>query len=91
MNFKTNASLYFTLSVLSGGIAGSFGLVLVYPLDYPRVRLVINLKKAPQESQFFGKFNIFAKIFNIDGIKRFYQGFAVSLFGIFIYRGFYFG
>ena len=32
-----------------------------------------------------------AKIFKKDGIKGLYQGFSVSVLGIFTYRAFYFG
>jgi solute carrier family 25 (adenine nucleotide translocator) protein 4/5/6/31 len=31
------------------------------------------------------------KIFKTDGISGLYQGFGVSVLGIFIYRAFYFG
>lgn len=40
--------------MLSGGIAGSIGLLLVYPLDFSRTRLAADIGKAAEERQFKG-------------------------------------
>ena len=31
------------------------------------------------------------EISKIDGIKGFYKGFTLDIYGVFVYRGFYFG
>lgn len=88
---KANWGKYFAMSLLSGGIAGSFSLIFVYPLDFARTRLGADIGKSANERQFNGLFDCCAKIFKQDGIKGLYQGFAVSVLGIFTYRAFYFG
>lgn len=88
---KTSKGKYFLMSLLSGGIAGSFSLIFVYPLDFARTRLGADIGKSAQERQFNGLFDCCAKIFKKDGIRGLYQGFAVSVLGIFTYRAFYFG
>lgn len=36
-------------------------------------------------------FDVISKVFKSDGIKGIYRGFLSGFFGIFLYRGFYFG
>ncbi len=79
------------MSLLSGGLAGSFSLIFVYPLDFARTRLGADVGKSAAERQFNGLFDCCGKILKKDGIKGLYQGFAVSVVGIFTYRAFYFG
>ncbi len=88
---KVDRTKYFAMSLLSGGIAGSFSLIFVYPLDFARTRLGADIGKAANERQFNGLVDCCAKIFKKDGIKGLYQGFGVSVLGIFTYRAFYFG
>lgn len=82
---------YMSMSLLSGGIAGSFSLLFVYPLDFARTRLGADIGKSAGERQFNGLWDCCAKIFKKDGIAGLYQGFSVSVLGIFTYRAFYFG
>jgi len=91
LNPKVDRARYFSMSLLSGGIAGSFSLIFVYPLDFARTRLGADIGKAANERQFNGLVDCCGKIFKKDGIRGLYQGFAVSVLGIFTYRAFYFG
>ncbi len=43
---NTQKSQYFLRSLLSGGLAGSFSLIFVYPLDFARTRLGADVGKA---------------------------------------------
>ncbi len=88
---KTERGRYFAMSLLSGGLAGSFSLIFVYPLDFARTRLGADIGKSANERQFNGLFDCCIKIFKQDGLAGLYQGFAVSVLGIFTYRAFYFG
>lgn len=88
---KKDRGQYFSMSLLSGGIAGSFSLIFVYPLDFARTRLGADIGKSASERQFNGLFDCCVKIFKKDGIQGLYQGFGVSVLGIFTYRAFYFG
>ena len=91
LDSKTDRAKYFGMSLLSGGIAGSFSLIFVYPLDFARTRLGADIGKSAADRQFNGLFDCCKKIFVNDGIKGLYQGFGVSVLGIFTYRAFYFG
>ena len=88
---KVDRAKYFSRSLLSGGIAGSFSLIFVYPLDFARTRLGADVGKAAHERQFNGLIDCCAKIFKKDGMQGLYKGFGVSVLGIFTYRAFYFG
>lgn len=87
----TQKTKYFLMSLLSGGLAGSFSLIFVYPLDFARTRLGADVGKAAGERQFSGLFDCCRQILAKDGIQGLYQGFMVSVLGIFTYRAFYFG
>lgn len=88
---NTQKGRYFAMSLLSGGIAGSFSLLFVYPLDFARTRLGADIGKGEAEREFNGLIDCCVKIFKKDGLVGLYQGFSVSVLGIFTYRAFYFG
>ena len=80
-------------NVLSGGIAGTMSLTVVYSLDYARTRLANDTKDAKRggERQYSGLIDLYKKTLASDGIAGLYRGFVISSVGIFIYRGMYFG
>lgn len=88
-----NAPQYvkFGTNILSGGLAGSLSLTVVYSLDYARTRLANDAKGKGGERQFNGLIDVYAKTLKSDGIQGLYRGFTISCVGIFIYRGMYFG
>merc|ERR1712001_176653 len=81
----------FGANILSGGIAGSLSLTVVYSLDYARTRLANDAKGKGGERQFNGLIDVYKKTLASDGIGGLYRGFVISCVGIFIYRGMYFG
>jgi len=81
----------FGTNILSGGMAGSLSLTLVYSLDFARTRLANDAKGKGGERQFNGLVDVYAKTMKTDGIQGLYRGFTISCVGIFIYRGMYFG
>jgi len=86
--------MWFSGNVMSGGAAGACSLLFVYPLDYAGTRLVNDAKSAKKvmgERQFKGLLDVYKKTVASDGIRGLYRGFVISLFGIVIYRGLYFG
>jgi solute carrier family 25 (adenine nucleotide translocator) protein 4/5/6/31 len=72
-------------------MAGSFSLIFTHPLDFARVRVREDIRRYNHERQFTGLIDCCKKIFLKDGIRGLYQGFNVSVLGIFTYRAFYFG
>ncbi|KAB0407510.1 hypothetical protein E2I00_015482 [Balaenoptera physalus] len=82
---------WFLANLASGGAAGATSLCVVYPLDFARTRLGVDIGKGPEERQFKGLGDCIMKIAKSDGIVGLYQGFCVSVQGIIVYRASYFG
>lgn len=76
---------------MAGGAAGGTSLCFVYPLDFARTRLGVDVGKAASEREFTGLGDCLMKIYKTDGFLGLYRGFNVSLQGIIIYRAAYFG
>lgn len=80
-------------NVASGGMAGFTSLIFVYPLDFARTRLAMDVGSGGKR-EFNGTFDCIIKtaktsgMFNKGGV---YNGFWISAVGIFFYRGAYFG
>eukprot|EP01017_Pseudomicrothorax_dubius_P023532 TRINITY_DN2511_c0_g1_i3.p1 TRINITY_DN2511_c0_g1~~TRINITY_DN2511_c0_g1_i3.p1 ORF type:complete len:310 (+),score=104.22 TRINITY_DN2511_c0_g1_i3:205-1134(+) len=88
---KKNPLKFFLGNLLSGGLAGASSMVFVYPLDFARTRLGVDVGKDAKDRQFKGMTDCIAKIFKTDGFVGLYRGFGISVVGIFVYRSFYFG
>ncbi|XP_072480714.1 ADP/ATP translocase 4 [Notamacropus eugenii] len=82
---------WFLANLASGGAAGATSLCVVYPLDFARTRLGVDIGKGPDERQFKGLGDCLVKIARSDGITGLYRGFGVSVQGIIVYRASYFG
>lgn len=81
---------FFAMNLLSGGAAGATSLLFVYPLDFARTRLAVDVGKTGSR-EFNGLLDCLLKIFKSDGPIGLYRGFFVSVQGIIIYRAAYFG
>jgi solute carrier family 25 (adenine nucleotide translocator) protein 4/5/6/31 len=90
-NKKTQPGMFFVGNIMSGGAAGAASLCVVYPLDFARTRLAVDVGKAGAERQFNGLADCLAKVFKSDGPLGLYRGFGISVLGIIAYRGAYFG
>lgn len=91
-NKKTQPGMFFIGNVASGGAAGAASLCVVYPLDFARTRLAVDIgKKTGGDRQFSGLGDCITKIFKSDGPLGLYRGFGISVAGIIVYRGAYFG
>lgn len=95
-NFKKERDGYwkwFAGNLASGGAAGASSSVIVYSMDYARTRLSSDSKsvKMGGERQFNGLIDVYRKTLASDGIVGLYRGFNISLVGIVVYRGLYFG
>ncbi|XP_073009748.1 ADP,ATP carrier protein ER-ANT1 [Typha latifolia] len=80
-------------NVASGSAAGATTSSLLYHLDYARTRLGTDAIecRANSQRQFKGMLDVYRKTLASDGIAGLYRGFGVSIFGITLYRGLYFG
>eukprot|EP00824_Muranothrix_gubernata_P026324 TRINITY_DN914_c0_g1_i1.p1 TRINITY_DN914_c0_g1~~TRINITY_DN914_c0_g1_i1.p1 ORF type:complete len:311 (-),score=65.85 TRINITY_DN914_c0_g1_i1:54-986(-) len=89
---KTQFWPFFFGSLASGGAAGASSLMIVYPLDFARTRLMADMKKSSGEArEFNGLADCLKKIYASDGAVGWYRGFGVSVIGIIAYRACYFG
>ena len=79
-------------NVAAGGAAGATSLLVVYPLDFARTRLAMDVG-GEGEREFKGTVDTILKTAKESGWFKggVYNGFAVSCTGIIIYRGAYFG
>ncbi|XP_057798003.1 ADP,ATP carrier protein, mitochondrial-like [Salvia miltiorrhiza] len=95
-NFKKERDGYwkwFAGNLASGGAAGASSQVIVYSLDYARTRLSSDAKSVSKggDRKFNGLIDVYRKTLASDGIAGLYRGFNISLVGIIVYRGLYFG
>lgn len=87
---KTDFWKFFLSNMASGGAAGAASLAIVYPLDFARTRLAADVGKN-NAREFTGLVNCITSISKRSGPLALYQGFGVSVQGIIVYRGAYFG
>ena len=81
---------FFAVNMASGGLAGAGSLLIVYPLDFARTRLAADVG-SNKTREFTGLVDCLTKIASRSGPLALYQGFGVSVQGIIVYRGSYFG
>jgi solute carrier family 25 (adenine nucleotide translocator) protein 4/5/6/31 len=89
-NKKTQPGMFFLGNIASGGAAGATSLCFVYPLDFARTRLAVDVGSG-KNREFTGLVNCLTKVFKSDGPAGLYRGFGISVLGIIAYRGAYFG
>ncbi|WJX54486.1 ADP,ATP carrier protein ER-ANT1 [Trifolium repens] len=84
---------WFAGNVASGSAAGATTSMLLYHLDYARTRLATDavVCRVTGQRQFKGLIDVYRKTLSTDGIAGLYRGFGVSILGITLYRGMYFG
>nr|ABV25602.1 putative mitochondrial ADP/ATP translocase [Chondrus crispus] len=87
---KKQFGKFFMTNLASGGLAGACSLLIVYPLDFARTRLAADVGKGTQR-EFTGLVDCLRKVATRGGPMALYQGFGVSVQGIIVYRGAYFG
>lgn len=80
-------------NVASGSAAGATTSLLLYHLEYARTRLGTDAVECRIKGrrQFKGLLDVYKKTLASDGIAGLYRGFGVSITGITLYRGLYFG
>jgi solute carrier family 25 (mitochondrial adenine nucleotide translocator), member 4/5/6/31 len=89
-NPKTDFWRFFGTNMASGGLAGAGSLLIVYPLDFARTRLAADVGSG-KTREFNGLLDCLSKVAKRGGPMALYQGFGVSVQGIIVYRGAYFG
>lgn len=84
---------WFAGNVASGSAAGATTSLILYHLDYARTRLGTDAMESAVNGtrQFKGLIDVYHKTLRTDGIVGLYRGFGVSIIGITLYRGMFFG
>lgn len=79
-------------SFLSGGLAGGTTTTFLYPVEFMRTRLAMDVG-ATKETRLYprGMRDVFVGILKSDGIKGFYQGYGIALSGVMVYRALHLG
>ncbi|KAI0531302.1 hypothetical protein KFK09_000855 [Dendrobium nobile] len=90
---KDGYSRWLAGNVASGSAAGAITSLLLYHLDYARTRLATDTldRQAGSQRQFKGLVDVYRMTLSSDGFVGLYRGFGVSIMGITLYRGLYFG
>ena len=90
---STTTQHYYLMRFISGGLAGSISLLILYPLSFPKINLVNFLVNRNQNicQQPKGIIDKYKNIYNNSLIKQIYRGAAGGTLVTFIYRGLYFG
>jgi solute carrier family 25 (mitochondrial adenine nucleotide translocator), member 4/5/6/31 len=76
-----------TASLISGGLAGATSTSLLYPLEFVRTRLALDMHHGLRG----GTRNLVSHILRTDGTRGLYQGYGIALFGGIYYRLLYLG
>lgn len=90
VNKQTQFGRYFLGNLAAGSAAGATSLCVVYPLDFARTRLAVDVGKNGGR-EFNGLGDFLSRTFKSDGFIGLYRGFTTSIQGIVIYRAAYFG
>uniref|UniRef100_A0A7E4VIS8 ADP/ATP translocase n=1 Tax=Panagrellus redivivus TaxID=6233 RepID=A0A7E4VIS8_PANRE len=88
---KTNYWRFLGGNLMAGGLSGCATFCFIYPLDFTRTRLAVDMGKNIHTREFQGLVDCFYKIFKADGFFGLYRGFIPSLQYIFMYRSVYYG
>jgi solute carrier family 25 (adenine nucleotide translocator) protein 4/5/6/31 len=88
---EDNYSRFVAGNLLAGGLSGAATFCFIYPLDFSRTRLAVDMGKDSATREFRGLFDCLYKIGKHDGMMGLYRGFLPSLQYIFLYRSAYYG
>jgi solute carrier family 25 (adenine nucleotide translocator) protein 4/5/6/31 len=85
---KTRSSSW-TVSFLAGGLAGGTVTTVLYPTEFLRTRLALDMCLKTQKRR--DAWDVTKQILKSDGIRGIYRGFNISLVGSVMYRLLYLG
>ena len=60
-------------NLLAGGLAGCATFLFIYPLDFSRTRLAVDMGKDPASREFRGLVDCFIKVAKTDGLYGLYR------------------
>jgi len=82
-------------SILSGGLAGGTTTTFLYPIEFMRTRLALDLGSSSSDTckRIYprGMRDVFCSIWKTDGWRGMYQGYGIALSGVVLYRALHLG
>ena len=78
-------------NIFLGSLSGVLSYTVLYPLMFVHTRLAADVGTTIHNKEFHGFYDCLNKIYKIEGMAGFYRGLGVSLTGVFVFRGLYFG
>ncbi len=83
-------------SFLSGGLAGGTTTTVLYPIEFLRTRLAMDIGSrsatcSTKRQYPRGMRDVFCSIWKTDGLKGMYQGYGIALSGVVLYRALHLG
>lgn len=81
-------------SFLSGGLAGGTVTTVLYPVEFIRTRLAMDVGRGTVDVPRLypgGMRDVCSSIWKVDGWRGFYQGYGIALAGVVLYRAFHLG
>jgi len=81
-------------SFLSGGLAGGTTTTVLYPVEFVRTRLAMDVGRGTVDAPRLypgGMKDVFKSIWTVDGWRGLYQGYGIALGGVVLYRALHLG
>jgi solute carrier family 25 (adenine nucleotide translocator) protein 4/5/6/31 len=81
-------------SFLSGGLAGGTVTTVLYPVEFIRTRLAMDVGRGTADVPRLypgGMRDVCSSIWKLDGWRGFYQGYGIALAGVVVYRALHLG
>mmetsp|Transcript_10622 Transcript_10622/g.15638 ORF Transcript_10622/g.15638 Transcript_10622/m.15638 type:complete len:237 (-) Transcript_10622:154-864(-) len=85
----TSASHAVLASLMSGGLAGVTATTVLYPIQFLRTRLATDVSSSTTTNN--RSWSIIRYTLQSDGIRGLYQGYGISIAGVFLYRSLHLG
>jgi solute carrier family 25 (adenine nucleotide translocator) protein 4/5/6/31 len=90
-SYQQSRSTQVVNSLVSGGLSGATTTTLLYPLEFLRTRLAVDINKGDGRRQFRGMRDVIVYTYKTDGIRGVYKGYGTSIFYVAMHRVVYLG
>jgi len=80
-----------TVSLLAGGLAGFTSTTVLYPVEFVRTRLAMDMGRTSKDRYYKGPMDVVRRIFVVNGIAGMYRGYGIAVTGGVVYRLMYLG